>query len=208
MENAVDALKMAFGVLIFVVALSLSISSFSNAKKTIDNITHYRDKTQTYIYVEEAKSNNRIVGIESIIPTMYKAYRENYRIEFYDSNENKLCLYQKEDQYKNKEDVYYIDLEEEKFANINSAIKHMEALLSQKNLDDFKKVSSNGKTLYQENFGENIGSEGLYQYLTKHKFEERIGEYYQEDKSAGQETDALEINKTKKRVITYVLINN
>lgn len=152
MENAVDALKMAFGVLIFVVALSFSISSFSSAKKTIDNITRYRDKTQTYIYVEEAKNNNRIVGIESIIPTMYKAYRENYRIEFYDSNENKLCLYQKEDQYKNKEDVYYIDLEEEKFANIDAAIKHMEALLSQKNLDDFKRTSHNGKTLYQEKF--------------------------------------------------------
>ena len=44
--------------------------------------------------------------------------------------------------------------------------------------------------------------------MTKHKFEEHIGEYYQEDKSAGEETDALEINKTKKRVITYVLMNN
>ena len=208
MENAADALKMAFGVLMFIVALSFSISSFSSAKKAIDNITHYRDKTQTYIYVEEAKNNNRLVGIESIVPTMYKAYTENYRIEFYNENGEQICLYTKEDQYKNKEDVYYIDLEEEKFADINSAVKHLEALLSKKNLDEFKRTSTSGKTLYYEAFGENIGNEGLYQYLTKHKFEEHIGEYYQEDKSAGEETDALEINKTKKRVITYVLMNN
>ena len=208
MENAADALKMAFGVLMFIVALSFSVSSFSSAKKAIDNIPHYRDKTQTYIYVEEAKNNNRLVGIESIVPTMYKAYTENYRIEFYNENGEQICLYTKEDQYKNKEDVYYIDLEEEKFADINSAVKHLEALLSKKNLDEFKRTSTSGKTLYYEAFGENIGNEGLYQYLTKHKFEEHIGEYYQEDKSAGEETDALEINKTKKRVITYVLMNN
>ena len=139
---------------------------------------------------------------------MYKAYTENYRIEFYNENGEQICLYTKEDQYKNKEDVYYIDLEEEKFADINSAVKHLEALLSKKNLDEFKRTSTSGKTLYYEAFGENIGNEGLYQYLTKHKFEEHIGEYYQEDKSAGEETDALEINKTKKRVITYVLMNN
>ena len=33
MENAADALKIAFGVLIFVVALSLSIFTFSNARQ-------------------------------------------------------------------------------------------------------------------------------------------------------------------------------
>ena len=52
MENAADALKMAFGVLIFVVAISLSVSTFSNARTTIDSIISYRDKTQDYVYVE------------------------------------------------------------------------------------------------------------------------------------------------------------
>ena len=39
MENAVDSLKIAFGVLIFTVALSISISTFSNARRAIDGIT-------------------------------------------------------------------------------------------------------------------------------------------------------------------------
>ena len=46
MENAVDSLKIAFGVLIFTVALSISISTFSNSIRSIDGITKINDKTQ------------------------------------------------------------------------------------------------------------------------------------------------------------------
>ena len=49
--------------------------------------------------------------------------------------------------------------------------------------------------------------EGLYEFLKDKKFEERLGEYYQEDKSEGKVSDTLEINKTKKRIITYVWKN-
>ena len=82
MENAADALKIAFGVLIFVVALSLSIFTFSNARQAIDSIITYRDKTQDYVYVKKANNVNRLVSSESIIPAMYKAYTENYKIIF------------------------------------------------------------------------------------------------------------------------------
>ena len=51
MENAVDSLKIAFGVLIFTVALSISISTFSNARRAIDGITTIKDKTQEYVYL-------------------------------------------------------------------------------------------------------------------------------------------------------------
>ena len=46
MENVADALKLAYGVLIFVVAVSLSISTFSNARQSIESIITNRDKTQ------------------------------------------------------------------------------------------------------------------------------------------------------------------
>ena len=59
--------------------------------------------------------------------------------------------------------------------------------------------------IYEEEVGE---SKKLYNYFKNKNFEERLGEYYQEDKSAGQETEGLEINKTKKRVITYVMLDN
>ena len=54
MENVADALKMASGVLVFVMALGIAISSFSEAKQTADvliqyneeNIQHNMPKTQ------------------------------------------------------------------------------------------------------------------------------------------------------------------
>ncbi len=211
MENAAEALKMAFGVLIFVVAISLSVSTFSNAKKTIDSIISYRDKTQDYVYVEESNEKNRIVGIETVVPAMYKAYSENYRIEFYKKNaqgqEVKLILYKNKTQYERDfTEINYLDLEDEKFANEATAIVHLQALLTQENLDNFIKKNSTGtKKIYEEEFGE---SKKLYNYFKNKNFEERLGEYYQEDKSAGQETEGLEINKTKKRVITYVMLDN
>ena len=213
MENAADALKMAFGVLIFVVAVSLSVSTFSNAKKTIDSIISYRDKTQDYVYVEESNEKNRIVGIETVVPAMYKAYSENYRIEFYKKNaqgqEVKLILYKNRTQYEEDNkwiEINYLDLEDEKFANEATAIVHLQALLTQENLDNFTKKNATGtKKIYEEKFGE---SKKLYNYFKNKNFEERLGEYYQEDKSAGQETEGLEINKTKKRVITYVMLDN
>ncbi len=211
MENAADALKMAFGVLIFVVAISLSVSTFSNAKKTIDSIISYRDKTQDYVYVEESNEKNRIVGIETVVPAMYKAYSENYRIEFYKKNaqgqEVKLILYKNKTQYERDfTEINYLDLEDEKFANEATAIVHLQALLTQENLDNFIKMNSTGTNrIYEEDFGE---SKKLYNYFKNKNFEERLGEYYQEDKSAGQETEGLEINKTKKRVITYVMLDN
>lgn len=217
MENAADALKMAFGVLIFVVAISLSVSTFSNARQTIDSIISYRDKTQDYVYVEKANEKNRIVGIETVIPAMYKAYSENYRIEFYKKNaqgEEKLILYKNiyrygsgEQQNSGWKEINYLDLEDEKFANEAKAIEHLEALLNQENLDNFKRTNAAGTiNIYEEAFVEEHSK--LYDYFKDKKFEERLGEYYQEDKSAGQETEGLEINKTKKRVITYVMLEN
>ena len=154
---------------------------------------------------------NRIVGIETVVPAMYKAYSENYRIEFYKKNaqgqEEKLILYKNKTQYESDfTEINYLDLEDEKFANEAKAIEHLEALLTQENLNNFKKMNATGTTsIYEEQFGE---SKKLYNYFKNKKFEERLGEYYQEDKSAGQETEGLKINKTKKRVITYVMLEN
>ena len=80
MENAAEALKIAAWVLIFVVALSMCINSFSQARQTMDTILEYNDKEYSYTYVEDNGSTERIVGYESIIPTIYRAYKENYKI--------------------------------------------------------------------------------------------------------------------------------
>ena len=88
MENAVDALKIAFGVMMFVLALTLSISSFSKANSAVTAITRMNDRETEYTYIEPTASRARIVGVEAIVPSMYRAYYENIEIKFLDSTGN------------------------------------------------------------------------------------------------------------------------
>ena len=91
MENAVEALKMGFAVLVLIAALSLAIFSFTKVRETTDTITSGADIKEYYkqLSLEDTgvSSNNalssRIVGVETIIPTLYRYYKENYTILFY-----------------------------------------------------------------------------------------------------------------------------
>lgn len=228
MENATKALEIGFGVLIFVVALSLSISTFSNATRAITNIMTNEDKTQSYVYVTEAngvdENNNRIVGVETIVPAMYKAYKENYKILFLDQNGNPITLYYKtrnssketeivdgesvtvlpreKDDYGEEIEINFVDLEEEVLGGVEDAIQHLDFILYGNNYqkDDKKYYTKYKRQIYYP--------DGLYDFLLDKKFIEILGEYYQEDAEAGTEipeTQVAEINKTKKRIITYKL---
>lgn len=96
MENAVDAMKMAFAMLVFLVALSLSIYSFTMVRQTSDRITQEADQKEYYdrltldetgestgIAPSALAASSRIVGIETVIPTLYRYYKENYTVLFY-----------------------------------------------------------------------------------------------------------------------------
>lgn len=84
MENATQALQMAFAVLVFVIALTVSIVSFSNAKQAADSILYTKDEMNYYEYqgAKGKAAENRIVGLETVIPTLYKYYKENYTVVF------------------------------------------------------------------------------------------------------------------------------
>lgn len=97
MENASQALIMAFSIIIFVIALTISVSMFSMARATSDFVIFKSDKTNYYTYNivdENTEKNTRVVGMETIVPTLYRYYKENYRVEFYDKNENPLGIYE------------------------------------------------------------------------------------------------------------------
>ena len=84
MENAVDALKIAFAVMVLVIALSVSIMSFNSVKAAADGILYTKDETNYYEYqgaVGKA-SENRIVGMETVVPTLYRYYKENFTVVF------------------------------------------------------------------------------------------------------------------------------
>lgn len=79
MENVVDALKMAFAVIVFVIAMWIALSLLGQANATAREIFFSMDKI-TYLDPQRVggnEANNRIVGLETIIPTIYRYSVEN-----------------------------------------------------------------------------------------------------------------------------------
>ena len=96
MENASDAILMAGAMLIFVIAITVAMTVFSQTRATVDTVLYQSDPTSYYEELEiEGYNNvkNRIVGLETIIPTLYKYYKENYTVVFLDKNGNGIPLY-------------------------------------------------------------------------------------------------------------------
>ena len=187
MENAAEALKMAAWVLIIIVALSICINSFSQARQTMDAIFSYNDKEYEYTYVESNGTTERIVGYESIVPTIYRAYKENYKIIFPEDLYYNVVI--KNGEVK-KEPVNYIDLERQ---TINESSK-----------ENFIKGILFGKEAAGDEFT-NIEflNEGLYNKIKGKKYRECLGVYYQEEVGSTELSSTPDASKTKKRVITY-----
>lgn len=99
MENAVDALKLAFAVLVFVIALTLTFSIVGQARATSDIILALNDKTNYYEYVEENEVNaknkgkDRIVGFDTILPTIYRYAKEQYAVTILDTDGTPIVRY-------------------------------------------------------------------------------------------------------------------
>ncbi len=134
MENAADALQMAAFVLIFVLALSISINAFGEARQTSQILLDYRDREYDYDWIESNKKEDtaRIVGAEMIIPSIYKAYKENYKIVFEDIEDIvEDGLYTKElpSGLGTKQKINYIDLEKEVKGTDEQKEKFIEYLL-------------------------------------------------------------------------------
>lgn len=202
MENAADALKMAAAVLIFVLALSISINSFSEVRQTSQTILNYRDREYETTYVEDNVSTERLVGAETIIPSIYKIYQENYKIIF---NINSIgYLYKKkitEGEKKGQDEkINYIDLQKEVLGNESQKQRFIQAILYGVN-------SFEGKSDVVKEF-KNLGIEfnnpnGIFEIIKNKKYKESLGVYYQEEVDSDSASNISENNKTKKRVITY-----
>ncbi len=199
MENAADALKMAAAVLIFVLALSISINAFGEARATSQAILNYNDREYEYTYVEENRDENgeilteRLVGVETIVPSIYKAYKENYKIIFDISFLDGKGLYKKRNSEGGTDPIYSIDLEKEVLGNDSQKEKFIEAILYGAN--------SETKAEFEKNLGIYLNDTGIYGTIKGKKFKEYLGVYYQEEVDGESQTP--EANKTRKRVITY-----
>lgn len=84
MENATDALKMAFAVFVFVIALSTVFSLMTKTKEVADTVLWYSDKTNYYDWAEEDTDNGRTVGEDVVISALYTIVEEKLYIQIKD----------------------------------------------------------------------------------------------------------------------------
>lgn len=85
MENATDALLMAFAILIFIIALSVTLTSLSQAKSTADIVLFYSDRENFQPTLRDDAANvsngGRTVTVDTVISTIYRCAREKFSVK-------------------------------------------------------------------------------------------------------------------------------
>lgn len=196
MENVTDALYMGFAALAFVLALSISISAFNRVTEVSQFMIDTRDRETSYTYVkyqDEVDENgkiktDRIVGAETIVPTLYRAFDENYIVRFLEHDGTPMNILKIT---KNGEtfDTNEIRKQDITTGSLEESNEFFENLLNG-NLND--KFKSKKIQLLQ--------NRGFYDIINNSKWKETLGIYYYDDL---QENSIDDINKTAIRVITY-----
>lgn len=203
MENAAEALKMAGAVLIFVLALSIIIFSFGQARESADIILDYRDRETEYIdaqfYYPNAKTE-RNVNLETVITSVFRAYLENYKIVFDGLNDPIYKIKNKNGELVEK---YTLDLE----TNQNNEYKNVTLANDEQKVEFIKGIlygKYSNRADFEEKFDIDLfGCNSIYEQLTEKVsqgkvIKEYLGVYYQNDSP-----DVPDVNKIEKRIITY-----
>lgn len=196
MENAAEALKMAGFMLLFIIALSITMITLTQAKTTADSLVKNQDRQQAYQYIEVtgdlSKSLSRTVTLADIIPTLYRYAQEDYAVQFYNADGSPMNLYKSGQKNASGTNIWKNDLDL-----------------------DTEHWLENGETRYEEWRGnttkikqhvDDVVKTLLKDYRNKN-FEERLGTT--EDYEESQDTNELvpDINKQYKRIITYTVKN-
>lgn len=198
MENAADALKMAGAVLLFVLALSVIIFSFGQVRETADTILDYKDRETSYINGNNyytTTGTERQVGLETIIPSIYRAYIEEYKIVF-DGLKEPIYKIKIDGEWVDK---YTLDLETAQnkiYSNVSfGAGRTPEEFIKGILYGEFE----GGQTDFEKKYNIKLTGDSLYSRLSKATMiKEYLGVYYQND-----DENIPDVNKNEKRIITY-----
>ena len=219
MENATEALKMAGSVLLFVLALSLSIFMITQARETIDAVLKFSDRESLTIqgdsrfyYLSDSNNTTRYVGKETIIPAIYRAYKENYKIVFKFNDD--YFLFKKDvtttvtnpdgttttTTERNKE-INTIDLVNQNIGTELESRQFLNAII----YGDYEYEEGKTKDDFETRFQVKLNTTtNLFEYLSTHessKIEESLGTYILSD--VGGTSSLSDEDKEEKRVITY-----
>lgn len=235
MENASDAIIMAGAMLIFVIALTVAMIMFSQARATIDMVAYVSDETNYYEYLDTTTNNAkyRIVGLETVIPTLYKYYKENYTVVFLDANGNGLKLYQSKtnallwtgNTAGTLQDIPSIA---SKYPGMRSETKKTNNWICSFDVDEetarhepwtgstadyrdnLEAFLQGGEFDYPSGTGEKYQYDGFIKKYGNNQFRETIGEYsidIRDDTLLSSQLNQGVRNNKNKRVIVYQLIN-
>ena len=188
MENATDALIMAGSVLIFLIALSVCVSSFTTLRTEIDQIIEQTEtvdmaqKNGEYVnYIKRSDDAIRVVGSETVVSSMYRAKKENYVIYIVLKKSLKNSLKNSNEFEKRGMIVKIPDIK-----------KSADNIIINKSVNVIKLIGS-------YDFDYILNELKLYESIKDKKFEEYLGVYQ-------DNTDATEENKITYRIITYIEI--
>ena len=192
MENAAEALKMAGFMLLFILALSITMITLTQAKTTADSLVKQQDRQESYQYIEltdgETRSLSRTVSLADIIPTLYRYASEDYAVQFYNSDGTALKIYTS-GSGKDKNDL---DLDTEHWVDEYGVTRY---------------EAWTGNTTKIKQHVDDVVKYLMTNYKDR-KFEEKLGTMEDTEKSEDTEDDGPtvpDINKQYKRIITYTL---
>ena len=91
MENATQALLIAFAVLVFVIALTVSFTTLAQAKSTADVVLTYSDREFLQEHVKkpdlhEEEDGGRTVGADTVVATLARCGYENFAVKILNSD--------------------------------------------------------------------------------------------------------------------------
>lgn len=135
MENATEALKMAFAVFVFAIALSIVFKFMGSAKETADVVFFYNDKTnlKTEKVAIENENGQKTVSMNEVISTIYRCKTEKVAVKVIEGDDKE----------------YIFDLDVSKPTDDKTAMK----VLNEK-IIDFVADHINSEDKYLETFTE------------------------------------------------------
>ena len=100
MENLAHALYMALAMFVFVIAFSYSLFLVNKVNYTSKTIIsgiegQYYDSLALGKVIEnnEDRNRSRIVGVDTIIPTLYRYYKESFAVKILDKSGNLIQIF-------------------------------------------------------------------------------------------------------------------
>lgn len=230
MDNAAEALYMGAAVLVFMVALSLTLSSFSTFRNDLEDLILAEEKVDaaqstdstgktSYINYISSSEECRTVGIETVANSLYRVYKENYMVVL------KLDDYSEFTSTNGKLKKYSNMLVEGNGVSLNNGGTKANMKIQQykNSKDTINLLGVNDKILVfnipnaqnDPNYISNALDSGLYDLLKDKTFIEYTGIYYENDTvpigtdtehyPEDKEKSSISIaNKEKARVITYI----